>query len=177
MSEDLKLARQWVAKAANDLLSADNNLRAKDVPFDVVCFHCQQAAEKLLKAFLVLGGHPAPRTHDLLLLLEDVLRVSPAADVLRDRLALLMPYAVEIRYPDEWFEPTVEDAREARHAAGAVTDWLQAVAPWCLIESGTPSKVTWLRTVPRLRPTGAGQWECRFGRLPPLTPSAARRPG
>ena len=39
MSEDLKLARQWAAKAANDLLSADNNLRAKDVPFDVVCFH------------------------------------------------------------------------------------------------------------------------------------------
>jgi HEPN domain-containing protein len=129
MSEDLKLAQQWVAKAANDLLSADNNLKAKDVPFDVVCFHCQQAAEKLLKAFLVASGHPAPRTHDLLLLLEEVLRTSPAAEVLRDRLALLMPYAVEIRYPDEWCEPSAEDSREARQAAGAVADWLRAVAP------------------------------------------------
>ena len=60
MSEEIELARQWVAKAANDLLSADNNLKAEKSPADVVCFHCQQAAEKLLKAFLVAGGHPAP---------------------------------------------------------------------------------------------------------------------
>ena|SRR5664280_293359 len=129
MSEDLKLARQWVAKAANDLLSADNNLKAEEVPFDVVCFHCQQAAEKLLKAFLVAGGQPAPRTHDLLLLLEEVLRACPTAKVLRDGLALLMPYAVEVRYPDEWCEPSAEDAREARQAAEGVLDWLRAVSP------------------------------------------------
>ena len=129
MSEELKLARQWVAKAANDLLSADNNLKAKDIPFDTVCFHCQQAAEKLLKAYLVAGGRPAPRTHDLLLLLEEVLTLESGAEVLRDRLALLMPYAVEIRYPDEWFEPSAEDAREARHAAEEVCGWLRSVAP------------------------------------------------
>ena len=129
MSEGLNLARQWVAKASNDLLSADNNLTAREVPGDVVCFHCQQAAEKLLKAFLVAGGHPAPRTHDLLLLLEEVLRTSPAAEALRDALALLMPYAVEVRYPDEWFEPSAEDAREARQAADGVLDWLRAVSP------------------------------------------------
>jgi hypothetical protein len=41
MSEELRLARQWVAKATSDLLSADNNLKAEEVPFDVVCFHCQ----------------------------------------------------------------------------------------------------------------------------------------
>jgi HEPN domain-containing protein len=129
MSEDLKVARQWVAKATNDLLSADNNLNAGEIPFDVVCFHCQQAAEKLLKAFLVASGHPAPRTHDLLLLLEETLPTDPAAEELRDGLALLMPYAVEIRYPDEWCEPSAEDAREARQSANAVVDWLRAVSP------------------------------------------------
>ena len=129
MSEDIKLARQWVAKAANDLLSADNNLKAEEVPFDVVCFHCQQAAEKLLKAFLTVSGHSPPRTHDLLLLLEEVLRINVAAEALRDSLALLMPYAVEIRYPDEWFEPSDEDAREARQAAEVVADWLRSALP------------------------------------------------
>jgi HEPN domain-containing protein len=129
MSEELQLARQWVAKAANDLLSADNNLKAEEVPFDVVCFHCQQAAEKLLKAYLVAGGHPAPRTHDLLLLLEEVLAFDSTADALRDQLVLLMPYAVEIRYPDEWFEPSAEDAREARQAAEEVSGWLRATSP------------------------------------------------
>jgi HEPN domain-containing protein len=129
MSEELNLARQWVAKAANDLLSADNNLKAAEVPFDVVCFHCQQAAEKLLKAFLVASGHPAPRTHDLLLLLEEALRINAAVEKLRDRLAMLMPYAVEIRYPDEWFEPSAEDAQEARQAAAEVLGWLRATMP------------------------------------------------
>lgn len=129
MSEEIELARQWVAKATNDLLSADNNLKAEKSPFDVVCFHCQQAAEKLLKAFLVADRRPAPRTHDLLRLLEEVLASSPSAEPLRDQLALLMPYAVEIRYPDEWFEPSVEDAQEARLAADRVSDWLHTAMP------------------------------------------------
>jgi HEPN domain-containing protein len=118
-----------VAKAANDLLSADNNLKAEKSPSDVVCFHCQQAAEKLLKAFLVAGGHPPPRTHDLLRLLEEVLASNPPAEVLREHLALLMPYAVEIRYPDEWFEPSTDDAREARLAADRVSDWVRTSLP------------------------------------------------
>ena len=109
MTEELKIAKQWAAKAAGDLLSAANNLKAEEVPFDAVGFHCQQAAEKLLKAFLAHEGIPPPHTHDLLLLLEKVLQANSAAESLRNELALLMPYAVEIRYPDEWFEPSAED--------------------------------------------------------------------
>jgi HEPN domain-containing protein len=44
----------WLQKADNDLLAADNNLAASKVPFDAVCFHCQQAAEKSLKGLLGL---------------------------------------------------------------------------------------------------------------------------
>ena len=40
-----------------------------------------------------------------------------------------MPYAVEIRYPDDWFMPTEEDAREARDAANKVWQWLQNALP------------------------------------------------
>jgi len=39
-------AAAWIRKAESDLLAADNNLAAANIPFDVVCFHCQQAAEK-----------------------------------------------------------------------------------------------------------------------------------
>ena len=42
-------ARAWVEKAENDLLCIENNLVAQRVPWDVVVFHAQQAAEKLLK--------------------------------------------------------------------------------------------------------------------------------
>ena len=126
---DIELSKQWVAKARNDLLNADNNLRAEEIPFDTVCFHSQQAAEKLLKAYLVANSRPYPITHDLILILESVLSLDQTAERLRDALALLMPYAVEVRYPDDWYTPSEQDAVEARNAAGEVLAWLENAAP------------------------------------------------
>ncbi len=129
MSAASDLAQQWLAKAKNDLLNADNNLNAKQIPLDTVCFHCQQAAEKLLKAFLVGNGCSYSFTHDLLLLLHQVLPIHAEAEKLRDALSLLMPYAVEIRYPDDTSTPAEEDAREARAAAEEVMVWLREALP------------------------------------------------
>jgi predicted nucleotidyltransferase len=50
MSEKIQIAGQWLAKAENDLLNADNNLAASQVPCDTVCFHCQQAAGRYITA-------------------------------------------------------------------------------------------------------------------------------
>lgn len=36
MNAEMDLARQWLAKAQNDLLNADNNLAAEIVPYDTV---------------------------------------------------------------------------------------------------------------------------------------------
>ena len=129
MSEVIEIARQWLAKARNDLLNADNNLKAEEVPFDTVCFHCQQAAEKLLKAYLIGIGQSYPVTHDLFLILEKVLLFRNDAEHLRDALAILMPYAVEIRYPDDWHMPSELDAKEARGAAGEVLSWFENALP------------------------------------------------
>ena len=124
MSPEIETARQWIKKAQNDLLNADNNLASKEIPYDTVCFHCQQAAEKLLKGYLACIRKSPPITHDLLLLLENVLKTEPKADNLRESLALLMPYAVEVRYPDDWFMPSTIDTQEARKAAETVFSWL-----------------------------------------------------
>ncbi len=129
MSEETEIAKQWVLKAKNDLLNADNNLKAEVAPFDTICFHCQQAAEKLLKAYLVGNGQPYPLTHDLLLILEKILPLNKDAEHLRDALATLMPYAIEIRYPDDWYMPSEDDAKEAREAAEKVLKWLNNVMP------------------------------------------------
>lgn len=129
MSEEIEIAKQWLAKAANDLLNADNNLKADEVPFDTVCFHCQQAAEKYLKAYLVGNKQSYPITHDLFLILEKILPLNSNAEQLRDALSILMPYSVEIRYPDDWFMPSVQDAKEARDAAGKVLQWLEKALP------------------------------------------------
>ena len=140
MSEETEIARQWIAKAANDLLNADNNLKAEEIPFDTVCFHCQKAAEKFLKAYLVANNNSYPILHDLILILEKILSFDSSAEVLRDDLALLMPYAVEIRYPDDWFMPTKEDAKEAREAVLHVIIWLQNAKPEIFGELSLPPK-------------------------------------
>ena len=129
MHEEIELAKRWLAKADNDLLNADNNLNADNVPFDTVCFHCQQAAEKILKAYLVANEQSYPITHDLLLILEQILKLAPEAEKLRDALALLIPYAVEVRYPDDIYMPSSKDATEARAAAAESREWLRLACP------------------------------------------------
>jgi HEPN domain-containing protein len=47
------LTREWVAKAEGDFHTARREARVRQAPnYDAVCFHCQQSAEKYLKAFL-----------------------------------------------------------------------------------------------------------------------------
>ena len=45
-----ELAKAWLKKGRNDLITARQKLLLPDGPTDTVCFHAQQAAEKALKA-------------------------------------------------------------------------------------------------------------------------------
>jgi HEPN domain-containing protein len=56
------LTAEWVAKAEADYAGAValNRRRKQPLP-DLVCFHCQQAAEKFIKAFLQEAGSPFPK--------------------------------------------------------------------------------------------------------------------
>jgi HEPN domain-containing protein len=69
-----------------------------DVP-DLVCFHCQQAVEKYIKALLQELSIAFPRQHDLELLVD----LMPPRDLslkkYRHRLKRLTDFAVEYRYP------------------------------------------------------------------------------
>ncbi len=113
-------AKAWLAKADNDFLNIDNNLASQRIPWDSVCFHAQQGAEKSLKAFLVLHGLVPPRTHDLVALLNDCAAVSPSLGTLQADCELLNVYAVATRYPDSGIEPTEETAPAVVAAARRV---------------------------------------------------------
>jgi len=126
MDRKLEYAKRWFDKAKNDLLDADNNLAADKVPYDTVCFHCQQAAEKLLKGFLVAHGREYPITHNLFVILDKVIEYDGLAESLREALALLNPYAVEVRYPGDELTLTIDNATEARQAAQEVLDWMKS---------------------------------------------------
>ena len=126
MDNQSEHARRWMEKARSDLLNADNNLASSEVPYDTVCFHCQQAAEKLLKGFLVARGCEYPITHNLFVILEKVIEFDAAAESLRQSLALLNPYSVEVRYPGDAWMPSPDDAGEARRAAQEIYDFVRS---------------------------------------------------
>jgi len=73
--------------------------KAKPPLHDATCFHCQQAAEKYLKALLQELGLAVPHIHDLAALLAPLLGHHAKLKSLRRCLLSLGRYAVEYRYP------------------------------------------------------------------------------
>ncbi|MBT3605322.1 MAG: HEPN domain-containing protein [Candidatus Latescibacteria bacterium] len=127
-----KLVKQWVDKALNDLLNVTNNLNADHTPWDTVCFHCQQAVEKYLKAILAIQNQPIPRTHDLEQLHILVQDWVPILSEHLEDLRWLTTYAIVSRYPVEIIEQSAEEDEGLRAYAIA-----QMVQRFCepIIES------------------------------------------
>jgi HEPN domain-containing protein len=122
-----RLLREWLRKADADLAVAEH-LLSDETPFhEAVCFHCQQAAEKYLKALLVWREVYFPKTHDLeeLLDLADTVNQHVAAG-LRDTI-VLTPYGVELRYPGDRPDATSAQARQAVELARLVRDKVMPV--------------------------------------------------
>ena len=104
--------RDWIKKAEGDWLAAQALARRRKIPLhDQVCFHCQQSAEKYLKARLEEAGIVTPKTHDLERLLGVVLAVEPLWSALRPPLNRLTDFAVDFRYPGN--EATQAEAKTA----------------------------------------------------------------
>lgn len=106
----VELALRWLEKADHDLITARQTLLLPDGPTDTVCFHAQQASEKALKALLTFHRVSFPKVHDLVLLLDMAVTHLTDLGAFRERLAEISNYAVEARYPDDWFEPSREEA-------------------------------------------------------------------
>ena len=95
-----ELTKEWVDKAESDFYSADLLLHAGEVPVpDYACFHCQQCAEKYLKAYLQENAVEFERKHDLIPLLNMCLSLDKEFQVFEDDLYNLDRYAVIVRYP------------------------------------------------------------------------------
>jgi len=89
----------WLTKVAEDYRVAQLLAESAERLDDAICFHCQQAAEKLRKALLVAAGARPPRTHDL----EELASLLPSSQPLpagiEDACAYLSELAVIRRYP------------------------------------------------------------------------------
>jgi len=83
----------WLVVVDDDLKQVVNNLHGPMPSPSGAAYHCQQAAEKLVKALLVQAGLAFPKTHDiaaLVGLLPDSHRLKKALS----NLTKLTPYGV-----------------------------------------------------------------------------------
>jgi len=125
--EERKLSEQsqkWLDKAELDLAVSKVILGFDQTLATAAGFHCRQAVEKYLKAFLAWNEIEIPETRDIDELLDLVgTEDELIADSLRET-DLLTPYSIEILYPndEETLMLTPEDGKEALRLAEKTRD-------------------------------------------------------
>lgn len=84
-------------------------------PLEIICYHCQQAVEKLLKGLLISNNKAIQKTHDLGILIALLQEVYDIPEEILDICDNLTPYGVKSRYPQELFV-------EEHHAKKAINE-------------------------------------------------------
>ena len=110
-----QLIKEWMDFAEMDFLTAKHLYEYMyPKPLEIICYHCQQCIEKLLKGVLISKGVTLRKTHDLGLLAEMLQDYTDVDEKYLEMCDDLTPYGVKIRYPQELFieEYHVEKALE-----------------------------------------------------------------
>lgn len=116
-AESDALAKAWFAKSEGDLAVAKILIYGSEPHRDSGVYHCQQAAEKAIKALLTRDQSPFPKSHNLRTLLDLAISSHPELAALEGDCLLLTPYATEFRYPGDLFDPAADEAAEALNMA------------------------------------------------------------
>jgi HEPN domain-containing protein len=114
------LIQAWLRKAQHDLASARKLAAGPDPILDTATYHCQQAAEKAVKAFLAFRDHPLERTHNVRLLVTLAESYVPEFSAWREAAEQLTPYATAFRYPADFLEPGTDTFISAERAAAGL---------------------------------------------------------
>lgn len=102
--QNRELLKEWLDFATMDYSTAKylyKNMYPK--PFEIICYHCQQAIEKMLKGVLLSKGVGIKKTHDLGLLAEMLMEYMEVDERYLEMCDDLTPYGVKIRYPQELY--------------------------------------------------------------------------
>jgi HEPN domain-containing protein len=104
--------RRWLVKAQHDWSVARKIVHGGGPEYDVAAFHCQQAIEKMLKAFLVSRRTSFEKIHDLGRLLDYCAGCDQELEALRDGVEPMTIFAIAFRYPGP-ADPSAHDVSQA----------------------------------------------------------------
>lgn len=124
-----ELVRNWLTKAQSDLASAAKLADKFDPHLDTAIYHCQQAAEKAIKAVLVFYDQPFEKTHEIEALIPLAVPFAPNLTQWLEVGERLTPYATTYRYPGESLEPTPEEFEQALKSAEDFYTFVLSILP------------------------------------------------
>ena len=101
--KNTELADAWLRRAVSSMEKARIGKISDALFYEDLCFDCQQAAEKALKALLIYVGTPPDEI---------------------ESVVILNDYAVATRYPGEYEPVTAEEYLEAVEIAAKVIEWV-----------------------------------------------------
>lgn len=99
--------RQWMDKACEDLIVIEKLTEGEMVASNAACFHCQQAVEKFLKAYLIANGRDIIKTHNIEFLLMECAELDEVFSIVDPKN--LSDYGVDVRYPGDMYIPGDEE--------------------------------------------------------------------
>jgi len=119
-----EVLQQWLDKGKDDLRAAEYlSTMHNPTPDEIICFHCQQSAEKYLKGFLFSHDIEPEKTHDLRELLKMCQKYKTEFSILLPKIFVLNRYSVFPRYPNE-LEISNEDMKTALSYAKSIQEFV-----------------------------------------------------
>ena len=113
-------AHEWMRFARMDCEVANHAFHTmRPKPLEIICYHCQQAVEKALKAYLVAQYEEPPRTHDLNLLWGLCKNHDERFEAILQPCSGLNRYGIQPKYPHD-LQLTEGDTALALRRAEAV---------------------------------------------------------
>lgn len=112
----------WLRKADNDFRGAEIDLDADPPLVEDALFHCQQATEKAMKAFLTANDTIFRKTHDLDELASSCEKLNSSLKVTLDPARELTVFAWEFRYPGSDEAPPKDEAVDSLSIARKVVE-------------------------------------------------------
>ncbi len=124
-----KEINQWLIKSMHDLGSARRLLEGEEKYLDNAVYHCQQAAEKAIKAFLTYKDIVFEKTHNPIALLSLCLPSESSFAQFKKETEILTPYATEFRYPGDVLEPDMSEVKQALEMSESIVNFIIDLIP------------------------------------------------
>lgn len=118
-----EITKKWIELARADLDAAQTQFhhgKRQGSAYQIAVFHCHQAIEKILKAYLVERDIAVTKTHDLSYLHAKVGLDLPVA--MSDFIARLNPHYLLPRYPDLPFSSSFSFTYNRKNVLTIITE-------------------------------------------------------